>query len=138
MSTILLGTIDSHGTGGPFLAQAKAKSRMNKNRMTVLVFIVSTIRLSLGLEVLLAERFAARSKGPLCLRTAPSGLEERYALWSKGLTVTMHQGSLLLTNHSSYASQLTIPRGKLEALDDFTSSLETKGRSSRGYEPPLL
>jgi len=42
----------------------------------------------------------------------------------------MPQGSLLLTNHSSYASQLTIPRGKLEALDDFVSILEIKGRSS--------
>src|SRR4030042_1046795 len=69
-STILFGTIDSHGTGGAFLPQAKARSRMNQNRMIVLVFIVSTIRLSLGLQVLLAERFAARSKGPLCLRTA--------------------------------------------------------------------
>jgi len=45
----------------------------------------------------------------------------------------MPRGSLLLTNHSSYASQLTIPRGKLEALDDFASSLETKGRSSTLY-----
>jgi|GEM_PF-6184142 len=50
----------------------------------------------------------------------------------------MPRGSLLLTNHSSYASQLTIPRGKLEALDDFAFSLETKGRSSRGRKPPLL
>jgi len=50
----------------------------------------------------------------------------------------MPQGSLLLTNHSSYASKLTIPRGKLEALDEIASILETKGRSSRGRESPLL
>jgi ABC-type nitrate/sulfonate/bicarbonate transport system permease component len=48
----------SHGTGGAFLPQPKARNRINKNRMTVLVFIVSTIGLSLDLEVLLAERFA--------------------------------------------------------------------------------
>jgi hypothetical protein len=36
----------------------------------------------------------------------------------------MPQGIFLLTNHSSYASQLTIPRGKLEAFDDFASNLK--------------
>jgi hypothetical protein len=40
---------------------------------------------------------------------------ERYALWNKRLAATLPHGSLLLTNYSSHASQLTIPRGKLEA-----------------------
>ena len=47
-------------------------------------------------------------------------LEERFtwgslALWNKRLAATLPHGSLLLTNYSSHASQLTIPRGKLEA-----------------------
>jgi hypothetical protein len=36
----------------------------------------------------------------------------------------MPQRSPLLTNHSSYASQNTIPRRKLEALEGFTSNLK--------------
>jgi hypothetical protein len=36
----------------------------------------------------------------------------------------MPQRSPLLINHSSYASQHAIPRGKLEALEGFTSNLK--------------
>ena len=43
--------------------------------------------------------------------------EDCFALWNRGLGVTLPHGSLLLTNHSSYASQLNISRGKLEAKD---------------------
>jgi hypothetical protein len=45
--------------------------------------------------------------------------EERYALgglalWNTGCVVILSYGSILLVNHLSYASKLTIPRGKLE------------------------
>jgi hypothetical protein len=36
------------------------------------------------------------------------------ALWNKGLAAALPHGTLLLTNHSSYASEPTIPRGKLK------------------------
>jgi len=67
---------------------------MIKKRIIALVFIVSTVRICLGLKVLLAERFA---------------------LWNKGLVVTLPRGDLLLTNHSTYASQLIFHRASLRS-----------------------
>ncbi len=72
-STILLGTIDSHGTGGAFLAQAKAKSKMNKNMMTVFVFIVSTIRLSLGLDGTPGRALRHKKQRTAVLKDRPFG-----------------------------------------------------------------